>query len=158
MHLLLAHAANQGGQDDLGFWLRLLESADLEEINAGVVGLRESGLENACHYLPRVEDKFRQHSALGSFETEVMLLIDTYPDRPWPFCAHEFFPEAETSEIPRLVRKHAADRYVPTVGDLKGGPRSPVEIIQSAGRADDVDRIHQQWRASPAQAMLASSC
>jgi hypothetical protein len=156
VHLLLAHAVNQDGQADVRFWLRLLESSDPKEVNAGVIGLRESGLDNACNYLPLVEEKFRWHPELGRFETEVMLLIDTYPDRPWPSCAQEFFPGSGTSEIPQLIRKHAADRYVPTVGDLKGVPRSAVDIVQGAGLAEEAERNRQQWPRSPAQAMLVS--
>jgi hypothetical protein len=151
IHLLLSNAVNQEAPTDIGFWLQCLASQDPAEVRAGVVGLRESGQQNACHYLPEVEKTFRRHPELGSFETEVMLLVDTYPDAPWPLCATGHFPEPDTdSEIPRLIRKHSDDRYIPTVDDLDGAARSAVGIVKAAGLANDIEYRRRTWTSPSA--------
>lgn len=55
--LLLAHAVNQDGSaKDIEFWLGLLQHANVDYVNAGVVGLRESGPRNALWHLPPVKE------------------------------------------------------------------------------------------------------
>ena len=46
--LLIAHAVNQhGSRQDVAFWRRLLDHDHPDYVSAGIVGLRESGWENA---------------------------------------------------------------------------------------------------------------
>ena len=61
--LLLAHAVNQhGSAEDLKFWLSLLDHENVDYVNAGVVGLRESGARNALRYLEQVKEAHRAAS------------------------------------------------------------------------------------------------
>ena len=86
--LLLAHAVNQeGSPGDLKFWRGLLEHDCVDYVNSGVVGIRESGPRNALRFLPEVKQAHQRRPELGPFETEVMLLLDTYPEFNWALMA-----------------------------------------------------------------------
>ena len=148
--LLIAHAVNQhGSSQDMEFWLRLLEHDNLDYVSAGIVGLRESGWENALVHLERVKLACGQHPELGSFEDEVMLLIDTYPDLNWPDCARD---HVRDPEIQRLIEKHGRDRYVPKIDELQG---PAVDIIRQAGKQEEVRATHERWSRAP---VLALAC
>lgn len=109
--LLIAHAVNQhASRQDLDFWLRLLDHEEVDYVSAGIVGLRESGWENALASLPQVKQAHERYPELGPFEGEVMLLIDTYPELNWPDCARDHVLDPEISA---LIHKHGRERYVP---------------------------------------------
>ena len=154
--LLMANAVNQDARADLPFWLEMLNSGDLIEVNAGIIGLRESGVEHACHYLPQVEQAYRRHPELGSFEDEVMLLIDTYPTRNWPDCAAEFIPSANGSRIPELIEKHSRERYVPDLAELRAIPGGALDIVQKAQKTSDVAQQRKKWNGGNPATLLSA--
>jgi hypothetical protein len=89
--LLIAHAVNQrGAPEDLRFWLGLLDHECIDYVSAGVVGLRESGHFNALCHLTKIKEAHRQHPELGSFDDEIMLLLDTYPEVNWDELVGEY--------------------------------------------------------------------
>jgi hypothetical protein len=89
--LLIAHAVNQhGAPEDIRFWLDLLDHQCIDYVSAGVVGLRESGYFNALRHLAKIKEAHRQHSELGSFDDEIMLLLDTYPEVNWDELVGEY--------------------------------------------------------------------
>jgi hypothetical protein len=106
--LLIAHAVNQhGSREDLQFWLDLLDHERLDYANAGVVGLRESGSRNALAHLPKIKDAHRRRPELGSFDDEVMLLLDTYPDVNWDLLVGEYVLDERSKAAGRLPsRQH----------------------------------------------------
>jgi hypothetical protein len=151
--LLLAHAVNQhGSAEDLKFWLGLLDHENVDYVNAGVVGLRESGACNALRYLERVKEAHRRHPELGAFGDEVMLLLDTYPDFNWALQAGEYVLDEETKA---LIQSHDRDRYRPDVDELTG----PVaEAIRRAGKTDQVRKSRGNWLGpTPALALLGTA-
>lgn len=151
--LLLAHAVNQHGSvEDLKFWLRLLDHDNVNYVNAGVVGLRESGARNALRYLEQVRKAHQRHPELGSFGDEVMLLLDTYPDFNWALTAGEYVLDEETKV---LIQSHDRDRYRPDVDELTG---PAAEAIRRAGKADDVRKARENWCGPPpALALLGTA-
>ena len=150
--LLLAHAVNQhGSAEDLRFWLSLLDHENVDYVNAGVVGLRESGARNALRYLEEVRKAHQRHPELGSFGDEVMLLLDTYPDFNWALQAGEYVLDEETTA---LIQAHDRDRYRPDVDELTG---PAAEVIRRAGKADQVRERHKNFRGSPANALLGTA-
>lgn len=147
--LLIAHAVNQhGSREDLQFWLDLLDHQSIDYVNAGVVGLRESGSHNALFHLPKVKDAHRRHPELGSFDDEVMLLLDTYPDVNWDLLAGEYVLDEETRN---LIRSKDRVRYRPEIQELTG---PAAETIRRAGKAAEIQKSHQNWRVSPALALV----
>ncbi len=141
-------------QADVEFWRQLLESDDVALVNAGVAGLRESGWENACFYLPAIEEAYRQHPDLGDFSEEIMLLVDTYPSAPWPDCARDHLDVPVDSEVWQLIQAHAKDRYVPEIAEEPAPAGTALDIVQKSGKADEVKRRHEQFEpASPALAI-----
>jgi hypothetical protein len=150
--LLLAHAVNQhASKQDIEFWLSLLDHDNVDDVSAGIVGLRESGWENAVTHLPRVKQAHEQHPELGPFEDEVMLLVDTYPTMNWPDCARD---HVIASDIWQLLAKHGADRYVPEIDELEG---SAANIIKRAGKQDEVQRRREKLNISPALALVTGN-
>lgn len=150
--LLLAHAVNQhASKQDIEFWLSLLDRDNVDDVSAGIVGLRESGWENAVTHLPRVRQAHEQHPELGPFEDEVMLLVDTYPAMNWPDCARD---HVTSSDIWQLIAKHGGDRYVPKIDELEG---SAAEIIKRAGKQNEVQRRREKVSISPALALVAGN-
>jgi hypothetical protein len=142
--LLLAHAVNQhGSAEDLRFWLNLLDHENVDYVNAGVVGLRESGARNALRYLDRAKEAHRRHPELGSFGDEVMLLLDTYPDFNWALTAGEYVLDEETRA---LIQSHDRDRYRPDVDELTG---PAAEAIRRAGKVDQVRKSRENWCGPP---------
>lgn len=142
--LLLAHAVNQHGSvEDLRFWLSLLDHDNVHYVNAGVVGLRESGARNALRYLEQVKAAHQRHPEVGSFDDEVMLLLDTYPDFNWASTAGEYVLDEETKV---LIQSHDRDRYRPDVDELTG---PAAEAIRRAGKVDQVRKSRENWRGPP---------
>jgi len=141
--LLLAHAVNQDGSaKDIEFWLGLLQHANVDYVNAGVVGLRESGPRNALWHLPPVKEAHERCRQLGSFSDEVMLLLDTYPDFNWGLTCGEFVLDPDTLA---LIRQHDRERYRPKVEELPG---PAADRIRQAGKADEVQQRRETWHAS----------
>lgn len=87
--------------------MNLLDHKSIVYVNAGVVGLRESGSRNALAHLPRIKDAHRLHPELGSFDDEVMLLLDTYPDVNWDLLVGEYVLDEQSKAAGRLPsRQH----------------------------------------------------
>jgi hypothetical protein len=147
--LLIAHAVNQhGSTEDLRFWLDLLDHECLDYVNAGVVGLRESGSRNALSHLPKIKEAHRRHPGLGSFDDEVMLLLDTYPEVNWDLLVGEYVLDEETRN---LIRSQDRVRYRPDIEELTG---PAAETIRRAGKAAEVQKAHQNWLVPPALALV----
>ena len=150
--LLIAHAVNQhGSPQDLQFWLDLLDHQCIDYVSAGVVGLRESGHFNALRHLTKIKEAHRQHPELGSFDDEIMLLLDTYPEVNWSVLVGEHVEDQETIE---LIRSQDRVRYRPDVAELTG---PAAETIRRAGKAAEVQKSHQNWRVAPAQALVRTA-
>ncbi|MCY2994632.1 MAG: hypothetical protein NTY19_43240 [Planctomycetota bacterium] len=150
--LLIAHAVNQyGSPQDLEFWLQLLEHEDVDYVNAGVVGLRESGPYNALRHLARIKAAHEQHPELGSFADEVMLLLDTYPDFNWLLGSGEFVLDLETKS---LIERYDRERYKPELEELEG---TAAASIVRAGKTDQVRRTRANWRAVPVRALVGAA-
>ena len=150
---LVAHAVNQyGSAKDIEFWLGLLQHENVDYVNAGVVGLRESGSRNALRHLPEVKKAHDRCKQLGSFGDEVMLLLDTYPDFNWDLMCGEFILDQDTLD---LICKHDSDRYRPKVDELQG---PAADKIRQAGKAAEVQQRRGTWRApSPTLALTGTT-
>jgi hypothetical protein len=150
--LLIAHAVNQrGAPEDLRFWLGLLDHECIDYVSAGVVGLRESGHFNALCHLTKIKEAHRQHPELGSFDDEIMLLLDTYPDVNWSVLVGEHVEDKETID---LIRSQDRIRYQPNVEELTG---PAAETIRRAGKAAEVQKAHQNWLVPPALALVGNA-
>jgi hypothetical protein len=151
--LLVAHAVNQNASpQDLAFWLGLLDHENVDYVSAGAVGLRESGPENALRHLPKVKEAYARHEDLGSFDDEVMLLLDTYPDVNWPLLAQEFVLD---QEIRAWIAHHEGDRYKPGIDESEG---DAARIIRRAGKTSEVERKWKTWAGSvPALALSGAT-
>ena len=140
---LVAHAVNQhGASEDISFWRDLLQHDNVDYVNAGVVGLRESGPHNALRHLSEVKEAHERCKQLGSFSDEVMLLLDTYPDFNWNSVCGEFVLDQDTLA---LIRQHDRDRYRPKVEELPG---PAADRIRQAGKAAEVQQRRETWHAS----------
>ena len=82
---------------------------------------------------------------LGTFDDEVMLLLDTYPDVNWPLMAEEFVSD---QEITRRSGQEG-DRYKPGIDELEG---DAARIIRQAGKTGEVERRRKTWTSVPALA------
>ncbi len=151
--LLVAHAVNQhGSDDDIKFWLGLLQHENVDYVNAGVVGLRESGPRNALRQLSEVKKAHERYEQLGSFSDEVMLLLDTYPNFNWAVVSGEYVLDQDTLA---LIREHDRDRYRPEVEELAG---PAAETIRRAGKVAEVRDRHNTWRVpSPTLALTGAA-
>ena len=150
--LLIAHAVNQhGSPEDLQFWLDLLDHECIDYVSAGVVGLRESSPFSALRYLTKIKEAHGQHPELGSFDDEITLLLDTYPDVNWDVLVGEHVEDKETRD---LIRGQDRVRYRPDVEELTG---PAAETIRRAGKAADVRKWHQNWRVAPALALVGNA-
>ncbi len=150
---LVAYAVNQhGSAEDIRFWLGLLQHENVDCVNAGVVGLRESDPHNALWHLPAVKEAHDRCKQLGSFSDEVMLLLDTYPDFNWGLTCGEFVTD---QDILALIRTHDKDRYHPKVEELPG---PAADRIRQAGKAAEVQQRRKTWRApSPTLALTGAT-
>jgi hypothetical protein len=152
VRLLIAYAVNQERPANPRFWLDLLSRDDLKMIGAGIVGLRESGWENACCYLAEVQEKYRQHPALGDFSEEIELMIDTYADLNWPDCARDHLDTSVHPDIWKLLQEHSGERYRPAISELEG---PAIDIIKD--QASVVESSRQRWESrgtSPIRALV----
>ncbi len=150
--LLIAHAVNQhGAPEDLQFWLDLLDHECIDYVSAGIVGLRESDPFNALRYLTRIKEAHGQHAELGSFDDEIMLLLDTYPEVNWNDLVGEYVLDEATRD---LIRSQDQVRYRPEVEELGG---SAAETIRRAGKTAEVQKSRENWRVPPARALVGTA-
>ncbi len=150
--LLLAHAVNQeGSPGDLEFWRGLLEHPCVDYVNSGVVGLRESGPQNALRFLPEVKQAHRRRPELGPFETEVMLLLDTYPEFNWSVIHQEYCLDPDTTA---LIKDYDQRRYRLEIAEMTG---PAAETIRQADWTHAVKEWRKQWTGNPAAALLQTA-
>ena len=155
---LLALAANQEPSGESDFWRYILRTSSLEEyIDVAEAGLRNAGWEVACQALVDLQAVYKQHPEIGSFDTAVMTIVDSYPDANWPTCASEFIIDHFTGPaILDTIRQYSVDRHDQPLSEVPRPPGSAIEDFATR-RGErglvQTEKRHGAWARRPDSAL-----
>lgn len=82
---------------------------------------------------------------MGSFETQILVLIAEWPDANWPDCAKLFLDISRHPDIWKVIQKFSADRAeqpIAEVGCVSGGALDDLRYR----RRDKVEELDKRFK------------